>query len=145
MELKAKLDKPYTEEQRMDFIVENNHNSGYEIRETETALEAWGLTNEEKKSEREAEFNAQFFNTSLGYIRRKVTMKDGSKKDFLSDLLLSIKAGLEIGQDVEIICYYKPSFDVEVTDWTIYQHIEHATPQFIAECLQQTVKDFKGE
>lgn len=48
MEIKSTLNKPYTEKQKMDFIVENNHNLGYEIRETETALEAWGLTQEEK-------------------------------------------------------------------------------------------------
>jgi hypothetical protein len=48
MEIKAELNKPYTETQRMDFIVEQNHNNGYEIRETETALEAWGYTEEEK-------------------------------------------------------------------------------------------------
>ena len=48
MELKAKLDKPYTDRQRADFIVNANHNLGLEIRETETALEAWGLTAEEQ-------------------------------------------------------------------------------------------------
>lgn len=48
MEIKSTLNKPYTEKQKMDFIVENNHNLGYEIRETEIALEAWGLTQEEK-------------------------------------------------------------------------------------------------
>ena len=47
MEIKAELDKPYTEEQKLNFIVEQNHNNGYEIRETETALEAWGYTTEE--------------------------------------------------------------------------------------------------
>ena len=47
MEIKATLNKPYTEEQRIDFIVEQNHQKGYEIRETETALEAWGLTDKE--------------------------------------------------------------------------------------------------
>lgn len=51
MEIKAKLDKPYTEEQRINFIVEQNHQQGYEIRETETALEAWGYTQEEKKEQ----------------------------------------------------------------------------------------------
>ena len=54
MEIKATLNKPYTEEQRMDFIVEQNHTNGYVIKETETALEAWGLT-EEEKAQQEAE------------------------------------------------------------------------------------------
>lgn len=47
MEIKTKLIKPYTEEQKLNFIVEQNHNNGYEIRETETALDAWGYTTEE--------------------------------------------------------------------------------------------------
>lgn len=51
MEIKATLDKPYTEEQRINFIVEQNHQHGYEIKETETALEAWGYTEEEKEQQ----------------------------------------------------------------------------------------------
>ena len=38
MEIKATLNKHYTSKQRADFIVENNHNLGYEIQETEDAL-----------------------------------------------------------------------------------------------------------
>lgn len=53
MEIKAELLKPYTEEQRINFIVEQNHRQGYEIRETETALEAWGYTEEEKREQEE--------------------------------------------------------------------------------------------
>ena len=51
MEIKAQLNKPYTENQRMDFIVQYNHNLGYEIEETNDALEAWGKTHEEIKEE----------------------------------------------------------------------------------------------
>ena len=47
MEIKATFLKPYTEEQKLNFIAEQNHNLGYEIRETEEALEAWGYTKEE--------------------------------------------------------------------------------------------------
>lgn len=39
-----KLNKPYTDKQRVDFIVEYNHNKGLVIQETDTALyalEAW--------------------------------------------------------------------------------------------------------
>jgi hypothetical protein len=60
MEIEATLLKPYTEEQRLNFIVEQNHNNGYEIQETETALEAWGYTEEEKaEQERERIGNLQ--------------------------------------------------------------------------------------
>ena len=55
MEIKATLNKPYTEEQRLDFIVLNNHGLGYEIQETASALEAWGYTTEEiAEQERQA-------------------------------------------------------------------------------------------
>ena len=54
MEIKAELKQPYTENEKISFIVEQNHNNGYEIKETETALEAWGYTEEEKeRAERE--------------------------------------------------------------------------------------------
>lgn len=54
MEIKAELKQPYTKQERMDFIVEQNHQKGYEINETETSIEAWGYTEEEiKKQERE--------------------------------------------------------------------------------------------
>ena len=52
MEIKAELIKPYTEEERMEFIVKQNHELGYEIKETKTALEAWGYTEEELKQQR---------------------------------------------------------------------------------------------
>ena len=47
MEIKAQLNKPYTEEQRTNFIVENNHRLGYKIRETKETLDALGYTQEE--------------------------------------------------------------------------------------------------
>ena len=51
MEIKAILQKPYTENERINFIVEQNHQNGYEIRETEKALEAWWYTEEEKQEQ----------------------------------------------------------------------------------------------
>lgn len=48
MEIKATLNKPYTDKERIDFIVRYNHQLGYEIKETKQGLEAWGYTQEEK-------------------------------------------------------------------------------------------------
>ena len=95
---------------------------------------------------RKKEFEAAFFKTSLGWIRRKVTMKDGSIKDFLADLLLPIKAGMEMGQNVEIITYSTPDFTIEPDNEYMesLQENKNATPEFIQECLFQTVKDFRG-
>lgn len=97
---------------------------------------------EEQAERREAEFNKAFFNTSLGYIRRAVTMADGSKKDFLSDLLPAIFASVSAGKSVNLYAYDKPPFDEDVEDWTEYQHLVIATPQFINECFDQLGKDF---
>lgn len=142
MEIKARLNKPYTEEQRINFIVQYNYQLGYEIRETELALEAWGLSEEDKENKREADFNKAFFLTSLGYVRRSVTMSDGSHKDFLSDLLPVISMGVQGGQTVNILTYDKPPFDKDVEDWTEYQHQVVVTPQFIQECFLQLSNDF---
>ena len=38
MEIIDKLEKPYTEKEKCDFIVKNNHWLGYEIQETDEAL-----------------------------------------------------------------------------------------------------------
>ena len=50
MEIKAELLKPYTDEQRIKFIVENNHKKGYTIEESATSLVALGETEEEKQA-----------------------------------------------------------------------------------------------
>lgn len=58
MEIKATLNKPYSKEEKRDFIFEQGYDNGYEIKETEIALEAWGYTEEEKRQQ-EAERIAQ--------------------------------------------------------------------------------------
>ena len=64
MEIKATLQKPYTENQRMDFIVDNNHKLGYEIKEAETELQAWGYTEEEKEEQEYERIQALFMTRS---------------------------------------------------------------------------------
>mgnify|MGYP003292320228 CR=1 FL=1 len=95
-----------------------------------------------KATKRETQFNKEFFGTTLGYVRRSVTMRDGSKKDFLSDLLPTISMGVSTGQQVKIITYDQPPFDEDVEDWTEYQNFVNVTPQFIQECFQQLSDDF---
>ena len=64
MEIKDRLNKPYTDKQRADFIVENNHKLGYEIQETEDALlavynEPLPPTKEEQKKAREEAYRIE--------------------------------------------------------------------------------------
>ena len=118
--------------------VENDDNVAEVIVYDETQEEA----EERERQERQVKFETEFFNTSLGWIRRKVTMKDGSTKDFLSDLLPSIMEGLRLGIAPNIITYREPDFTQEVTDWTVYQVKKEATQQFVQDCLLQISEDF---
>lgn len=86
----------------------------------------------EKQAELIEQFNKEFFNTSLGYIRRKVTMKDGSSKDFLTDIVPLLQVG------VQIITYSLNGAELtQNTGVTV-------TEQFINECKKQVFNDFYG-
>ena len=93
-----------------------------------------------KEAQRKAEFETRFFPTHLGYIKREATMKNGVKKDFLSDMLTSLQVGLPV------FVYSQPDFTKEVTDADIFatQRIEYVDEQFIAECKNQFAIDFYG-
>lgn len=156
-----KLEMPYTETEKVNFIVEHNHNNCREIVETDDVLYALEKNeimvdgepminpnySQELFNQRKILFNKEFFLTSLGWIRRNVSMKDGSKKDFLGDLLLQIKAGLDLGLNVSVIAYKEPDFSNELTNeyMNSLQETKLANQEFIQECLAQTVKDFQGE
>ena len=74
MEIKATLQKPYTEEERMNFIVEYNHNLGYVIEETEKELQALGYTQEEiEKQDQE-----------------RITQLNMTRGDFIEGLILAL-------------------------------------------------------
>lgn len=85
MEIKAKLNKPYSDNERIDFVVEQNHKNGYEIKETETALEAWGYTEEEKKAKskesRKKELIAELDALDLKQIRSLAAKVAGTATD----------------------------------------------------------------
>ena len=85
MILKSKLNKPYTDKERCDFIVSQNHNLGYEIKETEIALEAWGYTEEEKqdqdKEARKKELIAELAELDLKQIRSLAAKAAGTATD----------------------------------------------------------------
>ena len=92
--------------------------------------------------EREEEFNRNFFPTSLGYIKRQVTMQNGVTKDFITDL---IPLMMDI-PGVPVIVYGKPDFTQEVTDETLLglQKFVKSTPELIKECRAQAIIDFYG-
>lgn len=188
-----KLEYPYTEIEKNDFIVEYNHKQGLriesvdnmviietviqpEIIDPETqaviqekiieqreenhptyyALEVYEKlvdgevidNSDEYKQEqikfKQEEFNKEFFLTSLGYIRRKVSMSTGETKDFLSDLLPVISMGIQSGQTVPIITYSLPDFTQELTKEYLesLQTVKNVTEQFVQECFLQLSNDF---
>ena len=62
MEIKAKLLKPYTEEERLDFTCEYQYNT--EIVETETELQVWGYTYEELAQQERERIQERFMTRS---------------------------------------------------------------------------------
>lgn len=86
-------------------------------------------TLEEIEADRQAQFDREFFKTSLGYVRRNVSMKTGEVKDFLADILPVLEVG------VPVIFY----------DRDLNQSKKMVTEVFLAECKEQILKDFWGE
>lgn len=78
--------------------------------------------------QQEEEFNRQFFLTSLGYVRRRVTMHDGSVRDFLCDILPLLE------ENAPILTYSR-----DLTQTKVF-----VTKQFITECKNRMLKDFYG-
>ena len=134
MEIKATLLKPYTEEQRVDFIIEQNHRNGYEIRKTETALEAWGYT-EEEKEEQEVErvkmlsctkrdFALMLQEQGVTYTQLKALIAQNEQAQLEWDLcerlyrfnpLLDVMAG-QLGVSSEMLDYMFKKANGEVED-----------------------------
>lgn len=128
MEIKAQLNKPYTEKQKMEFIIQNNHKQGYKIENADNALLAWGYSDEELKEQEQEQRAKDFFNTSLGYIKRKVTMTNGDLRDFLFDIKPTLKIGVPI-----------ISYNLDGT-----QNKVLVTQKFLDECERQIYFDFYG-
>ena len=95
MEIKAILKKPYTDNERMDFIVEYNHNQGYVIEETETELQALGYTEEELKLQ-EKERISKLFLTGADVERGIYQAKGMDFDDILAFVTANPPDGLDI-------------------------------------------------
>ena len=85
--------------------------------------------------EREMRFEKEFFETSLGWVRRDVKMQDDPIRDLLSDILPLLQVG------IPVLTYQKPDF-IEVIEPV--QNKVIVTEEFINECKQQVLKDFYG-
>lgn len=132
----------YMEDVATLIIAENNYYICYKENYTDGTINE-NLENE-KIQAKQTKFNQEFFLTSLGYIRRKVSMATGETKDFLSDLLPVISMGIQSGQTVPIITYRLPDFSQELTTEYLesLQTVQNVTTQFVQECFLQLSNDF---
>lgn len=123
MEIKAELLKPYTEQERIDFIVQYNHKLGYEIRETDTALQALGYTEEEQAEQREQSFRADFFEIpNFGWFR-KVPKGYSSAVESLNTAFNAVSILQKLPADM-LIFYQQPDFTKpeECTEEWLVEH-----------------------
>lgn len=151
------LQKPCTDVQRADFISKYNHREGLEIKETETFLYALEknekfekgipVLNEnyeqEQRNKRRKIFDKNFFKTSQGWVSKKIVIEK-EEKDFFADILMQIKAALDMGIEVTIPVYGEPDFSLEQTEeyHKTLKIMIPATKDFIEECLRVSISNF---
>lgn len=120
---------------------------GMEIKDVEEAFDGkWYLKEklltddykEKLANFRKQNFEKEFFETSLGWIKRKVLIKDGYWKDF-SDFLPQLKLALDMGKEVEIPVYQMPDFSLDEVE--IVKEIKKINSDFLCECLDKTFED----
>lgn len=101
MEIKDRIIKPYTEQQRMDFIVEQNHNKGYEIKETETELQAWGYTiTEIVEQEKE---KIAMLSLTRGDVFRGLVQARGITRNQIKELIVNNPELSEVERELALI------------------------------------------
>ena len=101
MEIKAKLEKPYTDEQRVNFIVKYNHNKGYVIEETDTQLQALGYT-EEEQAQKELERIA-LLSLTRGDVFRGLLQAKGVTRAQLRAMIETNEALTEVQREMALI------------------------------------------
>ena len=101
MEIKAELKKPITGGQRLDFVVEYNHNQGYEIRETEEAIQAWGYT-EGEIAEQEKERIAKL-SLTRGDVFRGLLLARGVTRLMLRGMIETNELLTEVQKEMALI------------------------------------------
>lgn len=95
MEIKSELLKPYTEQERIDFIVKQNHRNGYTIEEQETKLVALGYT-EQEKQEQERERLALLNMTGADVERGIYNAKGMDFDDIIAFVMANPPQGLDV-------------------------------------------------
>lgn len=129
----------YTNQERKQFIqeamlenkrIEIKNNKLYALADNEI-VENGEIVIDNDRPERlkREQFEREFFETSLGWVRRQVTMQDGTVKNFLTDILPLLVVG------VDVLTY----------DTELNQSKVTVTNEFLNECKNQLLQDFYGE
>lgn len=121
MQIIATLSKPYTIEEKANFIIVYNNQQGCEIRETDLALEAWQYTDKEKAQQREDNFKTQFFEIQNYGWYRKVPKGYSSAVESLNTAsnVVSYIGKLPAGT---LIFYQTPDFTQDITEEWLIEH-----------------------
>lgn len=111
MEIIATLKKPYTEQEKCDFIVEYNHNQGYEIQETDETLLAiqpdpYIPTDEEQRQARANAYALEVDPLMSEYNRKKTfnLFEEGEEEELMKaiqDKAAEIKARFPYGEEIK--------------------------------------------
>lgn len=101
MEIKAILYEPYSNEEKLNFIVEQNHNNGYEIRVTEKALEAWGKTQEELEQEEQQRIG--MLKLTRGDVFRGLLQAKGVTREQLRQTIVNNEQLTDIQKEMALI------------------------------------------
>ena len=131
MEIIAKLDKPYTDKQRADFIVTYNYQQKYLINETETELQALGYTDDEQTAKRQANFEDNFLATSLGNYRLQPKGYANAQQSIDTvNAMVNAVGGLSELLANMVIFYETPDFTnpEECTEEWLVEHQTHPQP-----------------
>ena len=128
MKIIAEVKQPYSSNQRMNFIVKYNHQLGYEIRETDDAIQAWGLTEEDNINLRKQYFFSQFIVTSLGNFRLQPKGYANAQQAMdVINTMATVSGGLTEQLTNLVIFYPTPDFTVEeqcTEEWLVANQIK---------------------
>lgn len=104
MEIKAELKQPYTENERVDFIIEYNHKQGLLINETETELQAIGLDKEEQLQQ---------------YKQNKISENDKNRDEKLNGGVTynNVLFDSDTDQKINLLVTYNIMSDADTITW----------------------------
>jgi hypothetical protein len=152
-ETTGRIGKAYQEEievpQPYLLISEEQNNAISEDRENIYFVKNGNIVPKNKMEIEQKEYwETNFFNTSLGWVRREPTLANGTKDNFLNNNLPLFAFALASGQAAVLpIAYQLPDFTKELSEdylKGLQLRNQPITPQFISDCMLVKMADFTG-